>query len=61
MSAAYVAGISALIRERYPHMPSGEVLELLIATGGNGMVNACRAVASLDQVARCPADVVPAP
>jgi subtilisin family serine protease len=61
MSAAYVAGISALVRERYPLLQSDEVLELLIATGSNGTVNACRAIASPDQAALCPADSRPEP
>mgnify|MGYP001814673672 CR=1 FL=1 len=46
MSAAYVAGVSALIRERKPGISAAEVLDVLTRTGTDRSVNACRAIAA---------------
>jgi hypothetical protein len=42
-------------------MRSDNVLELLIATSSNGTVNACRAIASPDEAAVCPDDILSGP
>lgn len=46
-SAANVSGLSALIRQRKPHLSGKHVKDLLVATSqsAQGTVNACRAVA----------------
>jgi subtilisin family serine protease len=46
MSAAYVAGVTALLVEREPGIRSDEVLKRLVETGGKDSINACRAVAT---------------
>ena len=46
MSAAYVTGVSALIRERTPNMSPADVRDVLTRTGTARSVNACRAIAT---------------
>lgn len=45
MSAAYVAGVSALVRERRPGIGANELLTLLEDTATAASINACRAIA----------------
>jgi subtilisin family serine protease len=45
MSAAYIAGVSALVRQRRPEIGSDELLRLLEETATTDSVNACRAIA----------------
>jgi hypothetical protein len=47
MSAAYVTGVSALIRELRPDIAPGELIELLVETASDRSVNACRAIAQV--------------
>ncbi|MGW8368560.1 MAG: S8 family peptidase [Gammaproteobacteria bacterium] len=53
MSAAFVAGVSALLLERSPGIGADEVLRLLTDTSTVESINACRAIASPD-VSDCP-------
>lgn len=46
MSAAYIAGVSALLRASKPGILPEEVFELLEDSGEDGAVNACRALAA---------------
>lgn len=46
MSAAYISGVSALVREARPGIGAEELLQLLNATGRDAVVNACRAIAA---------------
>jgi subtilisin family serine protease len=48
MSAAFISGVSALVRERRPGMRPEELIRLLAATGQDSVVNACQAVARVD-------------
>jgi len=58
MSAAYLAGVSALIRERHPDMRADELVQLLNATGNDRSINACRAIVASDGAdADCAAEV----
>jgi subtilisin family serine protease len=54
-SAAQVSGVTALIRQRKPHLPAKIVKELLAATSnpGQGFTNACRAVARVVESEGC--------
>lgn len=53
MSAAYVTGVSALVRELRPDMKSDELIALLLDTGTERSVNACRAVARVEGNGQC--------
>lgn len=53
MSAAYVTGVSALVRELRPDIAPGELIELLIDTAIERSVNACRALAKVEGSGRC--------
>lgn len=48
MSAAYISGVSALVREHRPAIHSAELIRLLTDTGREHLVNACRAIARVD-------------
>jgi len=48
MSAAYISGVSALVREHRPAIRSEELIRLLMETGHEHLVNACRAIARVD-------------
>jgi subtilisin family serine protease len=56
-SAAQVTGVTALIRQRKPHLPAKIVKELLAATSqpDDGFANACRAVARVVESEGCEA------
>jgi len=54
MSAAFIAGVSALLVERSPGIRSEEVLKLLAETSSADTINACRALARLSPGAECP-------
>lgn len=56
-SAAQVTGVTALIRQRKPHLPAKIVKELLAATSNpdHGFANACRAVARVVESEGCSA------
>ncbi|HUF72623.1 MAG TPA: S8 family serine peptidase [Gammaproteobacteria bacterium] len=53
MSAAYVSGVSALIRELRPDIAPAELIELLVGTATERSVNACRAVAQVEGSELC--------
>jgi len=53
MSAAYVTGVSALVRELRPDMRPDELIALLIDTGTERSVNACHAVARIEDQELC--------
>lgn len=48
MSAAYISGVSALIRERRSGIRADELFRLLLDTGDQKSINACRAVVAVD-------------
>jgi subtilisin family serine protease len=54
-SAAHISGLSALIRQRKPHLSARLVKELIVATAqdGPGTANACRAVARIVSDGNC--------
>lgn len=56
-SAAQVSGVTALIRQRKPHLPAKIVKDLLTATSqpDHGFANACRAVARVVETEGCEA------
>ena len=56
MSAAYISGVSALVREHRPTMRSGELIRLLADTGEQSLVNACRAIVTADGFGSCDDD-----
>ena len=53
MSAAYISGISALIREHHPEIGPAELIQLLESSGEKHHVNACRAIAHIEHIDRC--------
>lgn len=53
MSAAYVSGVSALVRQIRPDMKPDELIELLVATGNERSINACRAIARIEGRESC--------
>jgi len=54
MSAAYVAGVSALLVEQRPAINGQQVFALLAETSTAGSINACRAIAQLSDGKDCP-------
>jgi subtilisin family serine protease len=56
MSAAYISGVSALVREHRPEIRADEMIRLLADTGRQQAVNACRAIAGPSDRDRCPVD-----
>jgi major intracellular serine protease len=53
MSAAYVTGVSALVRQLRPDMRTDELIALLVDTGTERSVNACRAIAQVEGRGLC--------
>lgn len=52
MSAAYVTGVSALMRERQPEISPAEVLKILTETTSDRSINACRALVAAEAATR---------
>jgi len=54
MSAAYITGVTALVRQLRPDIDAGDLIELLIDTGTDRSINACRAIARVEGGGVCP-------
>jgi subtilisin family serine protease len=55
MAAAYISGVSALVRESRPDIAADELLRLLTVTGLDQIINACRAIAGRNAEIECTA------
>jgi subtilisin family serine protease len=53
MSAAYVSGVSALVRQIRPDMKPDEMIKLLVTTGNETSINACQAIARVEGRESC--------